>query len=52
MKKFMTMMLGLSLVVGSATVVFGADDKDKDKKETKKGKKGGKKKETKGDDKK
>jgi hypothetical protein len=48
MKKFMTMMLGLSLVIGTATFAFGADDtKDKDKKETKK--KGGKKK--KGDDK-
>ncbi len=48
MKKFAAMMLGLSLFVGSAAFVFGADDtKDKDKKETKK--KGKKKKDSKDD---
>lgn len=43
MKKIMTAMLGLSLLVGTASFAFGQDN-DKDKKETKKGgKKGGKK---------
>jgi len=45
MKKFMGIMLGLSLVIGAATVTFAADDKDTTKKSTDKktGKKTGKK---------
>ena len=43
MKKLMSIMLGLSLVVGCASFAFGADDKDKDKKTDKKKKKGSKK---------
>jgi hypothetical protein len=40
MKKFMSIMLGLSLVIGSATVAFGQDKKDDTKKtDKKKGKK-------------
>lgn len=35
MKKFMTMMLGLSLVLGGATVVFGQDAPAPAKKEKK-----------------
>ncbi|MBS1872255.1 MAG: hypothetical protein JSU00_03505 [Acidobacteria bacterium] len=35
MKKFMTMMLGLSLVLGAASVAFGEDAKDTTKKEKK-----------------
>jgi hypothetical protein len=30
MKKFMSMMLGLSLVIGAASVAFAADDTKKD----------------------
>lgn len=41
MKKFMSVMLGLSLVLGLATVSFAEDKKDDTKKE---GKKKGKKK--------
>lgn len=40
MKKFMGIMLGLSLVIGAATVTFAADDTTKTKKT---GKKTGKK---------
>jgi hypothetical protein len=43
MKKFMSIMLGLSLIIGSATVAFAADDKKDDKKTEKKKKKGNKK---------
>jgi hypothetical protein len=43
MKKFMSIMLGLTLVVGAATVV-SAQDKKEDKKEDGKKKKGKKKK--------
>ena len=39
MKKFMGIMLGLSLVIGAATVTFAADDKMTDKKTDKKTKK-------------
>ena len=43
MKKFMTMMLGLSMFLGAATATFAADDKSTDKKtkakKTKKAKK-------------
>ena len=39
MKKFMSIMLGLSLVIGAATVTFAADDKSTDKKEKKNKKK-------------
>jgi hypothetical protein len=46
MKKFMSLMLGLTLVVGLTTVAF-AQDKKEDKKED--GKKKGKKKEDKKD---
>jgi len=42
MKKLMSTMLALALVVGTATVTFAQDGKDKDKATTKK--KGGKKK--------
>ena len=42
MKKFMTMMLGLSLVIGSASFAFAQEKKEGEKKESKK--KGGKKK--------
>ena len=45
MKKLMTLMLGLSLALGSVAVAFGQDEPKKEE-----GKKGGKKK--KGDDKK
>jgi hypothetical protein len=44
MKKFMTIMLGLSLVIGSAVVTFAADDTSKS--DTSKKKKGKKKKDT------
>lgn len=43
MKKLMTLMLGLSLVIGT-TALFGQDSKDDTKKTEKKGKKGKKKK--------
>jgi hypothetical protein len=46
MKKLMTLMLGLSLALGSVAVAFGQDEPKKEEKE----KKGGKKK--KGEDKK
>lgn len=46
MKKFMTMMLGLSLVLGAASVAFGEDAPAKKEKKTKK-KKGEKKEEKK-----
>jgi len=49
MKKFMSVMLGLSLVLGAATVAFAQDKTDDTKKE---GKKKGKKKGTDDDDKK
>ena len=39
MKKLMTMMLGLSLLVGSVTVAFGQDDTKKEEGKKKKGKK-------------
>lgn len=39
MKKFMTVLLGLSFVLGTATVSFAGDNKADDKKEEKKGKK-------------
>ncbi len=39
MKKFMTLMLGLSLFAGAATIAFGQDKADDSKKETKKKKK-------------
>jgi hypothetical protein len=39
MKKFMTIMLGLSLVIGSATVAFGQDKKEDKKTDKKKAKK-------------
>jgi hypothetical protein len=42
MKKLMTLMLGMSLVLGLATVTFAQDKKDDTKKDTKK-KKGKKK---------
>jgi hypothetical protein len=48
MKKLMTVMLGLSLLTGLATVSFAQDDKKMEKKE-KKGKKGKKKKDDSGD---
>jgi hypothetical protein len=41
MKKLLSMMVGLGLILGTATLTFGADDKKEDKKE---GKKKGKKK--------
>jgi len=47
MKKIMSLMLGLSLILGTASFAFGQDAPKTDKKEGKK--KGGKKK--KGDDK-
>jgi hypothetical protein len=42
MKKIMSLMLGLSLLTGAATVAFGQTDTDKEKagKKGKKGKKG------------
>ncbi len=49
MKKFMSLMLGLSLVMGAASFAFAQDKTDDSKKETKKKKK---KKEDKGDEKK
>jgi hypothetical protein len=45
MKKLMTLMLGLSLLVG-ATAMFGADDKSSDTTKTKKAKKAKKPKST------
>jgi hypothetical protein len=48
MKKFMSIMLGLSLVLGAATLAFAADDKKDDTKKTDK-KKTKKKKDDKGD---
>ena len=36
MKKFMSVLLGLSLVIGAATVSFAGDDKKEEKKEKKK----------------
>jgi hypothetical protein len=42
MKKLMSVLLGLSLVIGAASLAFGEDKKDEPKKEGKK--KGGKKK--------
>jgi hypothetical protein len=40
----MSVLLGLSLVIGTASISFAADEKKEDvKKEAKKGKKGGKK---------
>lgn len=39
MKKFMSVLLGLSLVIGAATVSFAGDDKKEEKKEKKKKKK-------------
>ena len=45
MKKLMTLMLGLSLVIGT-TALFGQDTKDDTKKTEKKGKKGKKGKKT------
>jgi len=47
MKKFMSIMLGLSLVLGAATVAFGQDKKEDTKKTDKKKTK--KKKDDKGD---
>jgi len=47
MKKFMTLMLGLTLITGAVTVAFAQDKKDDTKKEE--GKKKGKKKEDKKD---
>lgn len=44
MKKFMSIMLGLSLVLGAASIGFAEDSKDAPKKESKKkAKKGAKK---------
>ncbi len=36
MKKLMSILLGLSLVIGTATVAFAADEKKEEKKESKK----------------
>ena len=47
MKKMMTLMLGLALVLGTTASAFGADDKDATKKESKKKSKKGEKKEEK-----
>jgi hypothetical protein len=47
MKKLMTLMLGMSLVLGTVAVTFAQDKKDDTKKDTKK--KGGKKKEGEGE---
>lgn len=44
MKKFIPLMLGLSLFVGAATVTFAQDKKEDDSSTTKKKKKGKKKK--------
>ena len=44
MKKLMTLMLGLSLVMGCVSVAFGADEPAKTEKKKKSKKKGGKKK--------
>jgi hypothetical protein len=41
MRKLMSLMLGLSLLTGVATVAFGQDDSKKDEKKKKKKKKGG-----------
>ena len=50
MKKLMTLMLGMALVLGTATVTFAQDKKDDKKEEKKDGKKkGGKKKEGEGE---
>lgn len=43
MKKIMTLMLGLALVLGTTTAAFGADDTTKSDSKGKKGKKGSKK---------
>ena len=48
MKKLMTLMLGMSLVLGTAAVTFAQEKKDDTKKEGTK-KKGGKKKEGEGE---
>jgi hypothetical protein len=47
MKKLMGLMLGAALVIGSATMVFAADDKDKTSDTSKKDKKDKKKKDKK-----
>ncbi len=49
MKKLMTLMLGMSLVIGTATVTFAQEKKEDKKEEKKGGKKGGKKKEGEGE---
>ena len=46
MKKLMSILLGLSLVVGTAVIGFASDDKEGTKKETKKKKSKKKKAET------
>ena len=43
MKKIMSLMLGLTLLTGAASVAFGQTDTDKSTEKGKKGKKGGKK---------
>ena len=40
MKKFMTIMLGMSLLIGAATVSFAQEGEKKTEKKGKKGKKG------------
>ena len=45
MKKLMTLMLGLSLAIGSVAVTFAADEKKSEEKKKKGKKKGGDKKE-------
>ncbi len=45
MKKLMTLMLGLSLAIGSVAVTFAADEKKEETKKKKGKKKGGDKKE-------
>ena len=53
MKKLMTLMLGLSLALGSVAVAFGQDEPKKEEKKEEQGKKGKKgKKDEKKDDKK
>lgn len=47
MKKLMTVLLGLSFVIGTATVTFAQDKKEETKKETKKKTKKAKKEEKK-----
>jgi hypothetical protein len=49
MKKIMSLMLGLSLLTGAATVAFGQTDTDKEKAGKKGGKKGKKGTDTKSD---